>query len=485
MTSKEKIKKGLEAMAIILKSMINEHTITLDNSNEKIVSNLETISSSSNNQSISDTTEVVEDQKDLQVSEDEIGLPSPATKEDEHDGGYGWFVVLGAFLVQVTSFGTGTSWGVMQDYFQQHMFSDTPNAAVNLSFVGTIAMVFMNATSPIIQICVSIFGIRYVLIVGTIFVGLGLEMAGFSSQIWHLYLTQGVVFGMGASCIYVAIMGVAPQWFTKRRGLALGIIASGSGIGGLIIPFVMTAINSGLGPGWTYRVLGFICLFCDIIACITVRERNPPAVKHRKKLSQIINFSVLKDTNFVLFTIASNVGLFGYFIPYFFIPSYATYLGLSDSQGSALVAVTAACNFVGRIITGFLADRIGKINTNMIFTFITSLSCLLIWTFASSYGSLMGFSVVFGLTSGSFFALISPITAYLLGMELFPSGLSLLLLTNVIPVFGPNIASAIEASVNSKPYFSYKMFAGVAYLLSALLLALLKLKYNRNIFAKV
>lgn len=375
--------------------------------------------------------------------------------------------------------------GVMQDYFEQNMFNNVANAAVNLSFVGTLAMVCLNAVSPIVQICVSVFGVRPVLIVGTIFVALGLEMAGFSTQIWHLYLTQGVVFGIGASCIYVAIMGIAPQWFVKRRGLALGIIASGSGIGGLVIPFVMTGINDSLGFAWTYRILGFICLFCDTIACLTVKERNPPAVRNRKKLSQIVNFAVLKDTNFVLFCIASNVGLFGYFVPYFFLPSYASYLGLSASQGSALVAVSSACNFVGRVITGILADRIGKINTNLVFTIITALSCLFIWTFASTYGSLMAFSTIFGLTSGSYFALISPITASLLGMQKFPSGLSLLLVTNVIPVFGSNIASAIEAGVSSAPFFSYKMFSGVAYLIAAITLVILKLKLDRNPFAKV
>ncbi|KAG0803723.1 hypothetical protein G6F16_014217 [Rhizopus arrhizus] len=64
------------------------------------------------------------------------------------------------------------------------------------------------------------------------------------------------------------MMGVAPQWFNRRRGLALGMVASGSGIGGLVIPNIMNSINSSLGPGWTYRVLGFICLFCDVLACI-------------------------------------------------------------------------------------------------------------------------------------------------------------------------------------------------------------------------
>ncbi|KAI8370236.1 major facilitator superfamily domain-containing protein [Blakeslea trispora] len=370
----------------------------------------------------------------------------------------------------------------MQDYYEQHYFSQVPQAALNLSFVGTLSMVFLNGVCPLAQIFVSLYGVRVAVVTGTLLICLGLEMASLATQIWHLYLTQGVVFGVGAAFVYVAIMGVAPQWFARRRGLALGIIASGSGIGGLVIPFVMTSVNQHLGPAWSYRILGFICLVCDLIACFTVRERVPLA---RKRLSQMINFSVMKNGQFVLFMVASNIGLFGYFIPYFFLPSYATYIGLSDTEGSALVAVSAAGNFVGRILCGLLADKIGKINTNLIFTFISSLSCLLIWTFSNSYGSLMAFSVVFGLTSGSFFALISPLTAYLLGMELFPSGLSLLLLSNVIAVFGSNIASAIESGVSSAPFFSYKMFAGVAYLVGAILLLILKLKLDRNLFAKV
>ncbi|KAG1302008.1 hypothetical protein G6F64_011304 [Rhizopus arrhizus] len=457
--------------------MINERNLTLDHPSDNSLPEAKvSFEIRKNNESSSDVTEIEVDEKVKDQNEDP--LPSIIDEDDQTDGGYGWFVVLGAFLVQVTTF------GVMQDYYEQYTFAHIQNASLNLSFVGTLALVFMNLGGPFSQILVSVVGIRPVLIIGTIFISLALEMASLSSQIWHLYLSQGILFGLGASCVYMAMMGVAPQWFNRRRGLALGMVASGSGIGGLVIPNIMNSINSSLGPGWTYRVLGFICLFCDVLACILVRARNP-APKTRKRLSQMIDLSVLKNADYLLFCIGSNIGLFGYFVPYFFLPSYATHIGLSDSQGSSTVTVSAAGNFVGRIMIGFLADRIGKINSNLIFTVITSLSSLLIWTFANSYGSLMAFSAVFGLTSGAYFAQISPITASILGMEKFPSGLSLLLLTNVVPVFGPNIASAIESGVNSTPYFSYKMFTGVAYLVGAVFILILRLRLSRDIFAKV
>ncbi|KAI9029021.1 major facilitator superfamily domain-containing protein [Phycomyces nitens] len=398
------------------------------------------------------------------------------------DGGYGWLIVLGAFMVQVTSFGVATS--VMQDYYDQNTFKDVPNALLQLSFVGTLSSVFTNCMGPVAQILASVFGVRVVMITGVLFVVVGLEMAGFASQIWHLYLTQGVLFGTGASLIYVTIMGIAPQYFTRRRGVALGMIASGSGIGGIVIPFIMTGVNTNLGPGWTYRVLGFFCLFCGIIAIIFVKERVP-SPRGMKKISDIIKLDVIKDLNYMLWCGGSVLMLMGYFIPFFYLPSYATHLGLTATNGSALVAVGSAMNSVGRIMAGILADKLGPVNINVIFTTMGGLSTLLIWRFAYTYGSLMAYAVVFGLFCGSYFALLSPITATILGPEKFRSGLSLLFIFNIISIFGPNIASAIEENVNAEPLFTYKMFSGVCYISGAIVLFILKIRMNRNIFAKV
>lgn len=222
------------------------------------------------------------------------------------------------------------------------------------------------------------------------------------------------------------------------------------------------------------------------MACVLIREKVVIKPRIKKSLGDIIHLNVLKDINYCIFCIGSVIGLLGYFVPYFFLPSYAEYVGLNPTQGANLITVASACNFFGRLFAGIFAQKIGMINTNIIFTIIGGLSSLLIWTFAFDYGVLMAYAVVFGLFCGSYFALLSPITASLVGMERYPTALSLLLITNIISVFGPNIASAIESSVTtSPPYFSYKMFAGVTYIVGAFFLIVLKIRLNRNPFAKL
>jgi MFS family permease len=114
-------------------------------------------------------------------------------------------------------------------------------------------------------------------------------------------------------------MYAIPQWFSKKRGLAFGITSGGAGLGGLAIPFIMNAAITNLGHEWAFRILGFVCLGCNAVACCFVKERLV-ANKPKTKLSQIIRFESLKNINFVLFLVGSDIGLFGYFVPYFILP---------------------------------------------------------------------------------------------------------------------------------------------------------------------
>ncbi|KAI7880218.1 MFS general substrate transporter [Lichtheimia hyalospora FSU 10163] len=371
----------------------------------------------------------------------------------------------------------------MQDYLERKVFYDVPNAQLQLSFAGTFMEMCVDMMGPLVQILTSRLGLKAVLVLGALLMTLGLEMASLASEIWHLYLSL-ICFGTGASFMFVIAMGILPQWFNKRHGLATGLASSGSGIGGLVLPFIATAVNDTLGIGWSFRILGFIVLALSAIACLCLRERVKTANK-TTKLSQIFDFGVLKDPNFVLWVLGSMIGLMGFFVPYFFLPAYVSYLGLSTKDSATVIAVLSAANFLGRITIGYISDRIGRLNTDIIFLILAGLSSFLIWTFAYDYQTLMGFAVMFGFCNASYFSLLSPITATILGMKRYPTGLSILLLSNAISVFGPSIASAIQTRVETEPYLTYKIFTGFVYVLGGLILIILKIRMTKSLLAVI
>ncbi|KAI9249254.1 major facilitator superfamily domain-containing protein [Phascolomyces articulosus] len=415
------------------------------------------------------------------------------------EGGYGWLVILGAFFGYFTSFGTETAWGVLQAHFEKDVFSDIPDAQFQLSFAGTIIGIMTAGIGPIFQLLTSRFGLRPVLIVGVLVMVLGLEIAGFTTKIWHLYLTQGLMFGFGTAFLYMAAITVPAQWFNKKRGLGLSIVTSGAGIGGVILPFIMTALINRVGIAWTYRILGFVYLVMNAITCILVKEKYPsnkrvkisddgeeqPKNKQSFAFKEIYDFSILKDPIFIWWVIASVIATLGTFTPQFFIPSYALYVGLTADDGSVFSAVLAASSFIFRIPIGYVADRIGRINMLIFSSTISAVASLAIWTVAYDYKTIMGFCVLYGGFCATFYSLISPITATVVGIEKFPTALSIVMLANIVSTMGPNIASAIDKSVDAEPYFAYKMYTGVSFGVGAVLFLGLKIKMTGGLFAKI
>ncbi|CAO3631934.1 unnamed protein product [Cunninghamella blakesleeana] len=408
----------------------------------------------------------------------------------------------------------------MQDYYQQHVFGTNHSVIFQLNLVGATANCMMNLMSILSQIILSIFGSRGGIFIACLFCTIGLELASLSTEIWHLLLTQGFLFGMGCSIIFYIGMSIIPQWFSKREGIALGIVASGSSIGGLVAPLIMTPLNRELGGAWCYRILGLINFVICVIACILFKDKKKKKkkkpskmmafIKHqsheeknqqvdekkemekkRKKIKDIVDFSVLKNINLIIWCLADTFIETGYYVPYFFLPSYATHLGFTDSQGSLLVSIASFCNAIGRILAGHIGDKIGYINITMISCILSSTSCFFIWTIAYDYTKLIVFSILFGLSGGIFISQGASITRIVTGKEKFETGYAMFLLFTVIAMYGPNLSTLIESSLlshhtNMTPYFSYKLFTGFAYFIGLLFLLYLKLKLSHfHFFARI
>jgi MCP family monocarboxylic acid transporter-like MFS transporter 10 len=80
------------------------------------------------------------------------------------------------------------------------------------------------------------------------------------TQYWHFILCQGVAVGIAAGTIFGPAISVTSHWFKKKRGLALGVMAVGSSIGGTVFPIAFNRLLPLVGFKWTMRILAFILL---------------------------------------------------------------------------------------------------------------------------------------------------------------------------------------------------------------------------------
>lgn len=134
-----------------------------------------------------------------------------------------------------------------------------------------------------------------------------------------------------------------------------------------------------------------------------------------------------------------------YFIALYSLASFATAgLGLSQTQGAALQAILSAGQIVGRPGWGLVLDYGGRLNMTIVCYIICGLSSLVIWLPAKSFGLLAFFAIVQGLTGGTIWSAVSPVTKQVVGVQDLASALSIIWITLTVPALvGQPIAIAL------------------------------------------
>ncbi|KAI8089813.1 major facilitator superfamily domain-containing protein [Halteromyces radiatus] len=400
--------------------------------------------------------------------------------DDIPDGGYGWFVAIAGFLLNFIMFGTASIWGVFSKAYATGIL-EGKTTTVALMGVGSTSLACLNLMTPFNPMLAR-FGIHVVMVIGSVLMSLGIILAGFSYEIWHLYLTQGVLFGFGASLVYMSVVAVIPQWFTTKRGAAMGIASAGTGIGGLSLSPMASSLIAKYGIAWAYRIIGLMAFGICMVATALIRTRIPKPPMNQK-IKSPIKLYMLKDINFVIWLFGVVISLAGYFVPLYYLPKYGASIGLDDSTTSNLLGIACALNAVGRIVLGWVADRIGRLNMYIISCTVAGLLCCILWKFATSYHTLLAFSITWGFVCGLYFALAPPITGTIVGIEKISPGLSILFVASSIASVGPPIASAIQSSTPGESYIGVQMFSGAIYLFGALICFGLKIKMTKSIFS--
>jgi MFS family permease len=209
-------------------------------------------------------------------------------------------------------------------------------------------------------------------------------------------LSHGVLMGMSLGLQLLPAMGAVSHYFDKKRAAAMGLSISGSSIGGVVMPIVLSKLlnDTSLGFGWTLRIIGFILAGFLTFSCVVIKARLPP--RH----TRFFIGEAFKNPRYNLLVFSMFLLFFGMFTPLFYIPTYAVSRGMDVTLASYLLAILNGASTFGRIIPGVLADKFGRINV-LSFGGISTSIIVFCLNKVETTPALIVYSVLVGFTSGT------------------------------------------------------------------------------------
>ena len=252
--------------------------------------------------------------------------------------------------------------------------------------------------APFATIFARRLGTQLCIAFGAAVLAAGFISASFTSRVWQLYLSQGVLVGFGVGFTYIPSIAVLSQWFHKNRSLANGISAAGSGVGGLIFSFATEAMINDISLAWSLRITGIVCGIMNLAAAVLIHNRNE-AVKPPQRA---FDTKLLFRYDVALLLAWAVISMLGYITILFSLSDFARSIGLSDTEAAAISAFLNLGTAIGRPFIGIISDHFGRMETAGVLTFACGITCFALWLPARSYGVTILFAIVNGAVLGVF-----------------------------------------------------------------------------------
>lgn len=404
---------------------------------------------------------------------------TPAQLPAAPDGGlHAWLKVLGGFLVYINIWGFTLSFGAFQAYYQHELLAKSSASAI--SWIGTVQAWLLILVGVLSGPLFDLGYFRSMLYIGNFLVVFGIMMLSLAKEYWQVFLAQGLCMGLGAGFLYVPSLALVGIWFSRKRALAMGIVMSGVGVGGVIYIIAFDRLTASSGFPWAIRVMGFVALGIALLSFPALLSGSSMLAQPRKA-RKLVDTSAFKDRLFILFTCSTILTFLGYNVPYFYIPTYAQdRLGVSESSSLYILVISIAGSFFGRLACGYVAHYVGSMLTWIVCSLVSGILSLW-WISIESEKPFIAFSVLWGFFSaglvtlpGSCFPNICPDLS-LLGTRLGMSwGFC-----SVASLIGAPIAGALlrtSISSNGTPVISFlgvQVWSGVFLLLGSAWLVVL------------
>ena len=281
--------------------------------------------------------------------------------------------------------------------------------------------------------------------------------------------------------------------------MALGIVVAGSSLGGVAWPILIQYLIEHIGYAWAVRTSGFICLALLAPGVFLVRGRIPPtkAAQPDSGVGGDLIKDIFKDGRYSWFVVGTFFVFWGMFVPFYYLPDYGKSHGMSSEDANYLLAYLNAGSLVGRVLSGFLADKLGRFNISLSCAMVSAILLLALHK-CTVPSTIIVFSTLYGLFSGGLISLQSACIAQITP-NIFHVGLKIGLMMaacSLVALTGPPIAGII-LTFNSKnagetPSGEHVLkweglinFAGIIMLGGCVAVAWSRWKIQNKIFARV
>lgn len=375
---------------------------------------------------------------------------------------YGLQCVAAGILCNFVVFGVGFTYGVFQEFY---LSADGPLIHVGpskVALIGTLAtsITYLGSAfqSHLRKYVLTFAAMAF----GSTLLSLGMILASFCNATWQFAMTQGVMFGVGGSLIYLPPIIYSAQYFDKHRGVAMGLIFAGSGFGSVAFSIVTRYLLRTIGWKWALRTLGFVSFAITLPCSLMVHPHPEHKIRGRNIRSHMYLF---KSYAFHLQMFCALFQSMGYLIPLIYMSSYGVTLGFTTTQGATFIAINNGVNACSKILLGHTADYIGRFNMQLICCALSTVTIYSLWLvpIRSTY---LAFVVLYAVPSGPIISLLPACLAEAFGMEAYylVAG-TLYLFRGIGNLLGSPIAGLLiddSSSMKPRSYFNAIQYGGAA-----------------------
>jgi MFS transporter, OFA family, oxalate/formate antiporter len=325
---------------------------------------------------------------------------SDAQKRHVH---YGYVIVAAGAVIWLVGWGSNATFGV----FFKEISSELGLSRTHTAGAYAVMAVIMGLLGPVTGKLTDKIGPHLVVPFFGSFLGISYIMMSFMNAVWQFDLIYGLGMGIGLSIVNIPVMTTVSRWFSTRKGMMMGVVQAGLGVGGLIFPPLTAWLIIVHGWRRASLVVGIIALVSMVLFGALLRKdpdgdsrsrsRSPGESKEAGSIAKVkrSTLSIMRGKVFwILFTLVFCFGLSRTLVMVHIAP-YITDVGLSLTSAANILAAVIVFSILGRIGLGRLADVWG----NRV-AFIISFTCIalaMLWAMAAaSFGAFFLFALVFG-----------------------------------------------------------------------------------------